>query len=151
MHIFMVVSEHMVKANIKQSVEPKKVCLCIYMRKFMSYVDCFVAAVPTDNKEKYIKHAETAAELFKENGALEIVENWGDDIPEGEVTSLPIAVQAQENETVVCSWVVWPSKEVRDAGWGAMMEDPRMSPENNPMPFDGKRLIYGGFHTVLKA
>ena len=117
----------------------------------MSYVDCFVAAVPSKNKEKYIEHAKIAAELFKECGALKIVENWGDDIPEGEITSLPMAVKAEENETVVFSWVVWPSKEVRDSGWGTMMEDPRMSPENNPMPFDGKRLIYGGFNTILKS
>ncbi|WP_019677958.1 DUF1428 domain-containing protein [Arsukibacterium perlucidum] len=117
----------------------------------MSYVDCFVAAVPSENKEAYIKHAKIASELFKENGALEIVENWGDDVPDGDVTSLPLAVKAKENEVVVFSWVVWPSKETRDTGWSAIMEDPRMSPENNPMPFDGKRLIYGGFKTVLKV
>ena len=117
----------------------------------MSYVDCFVAAVPSENKAEYIEHAKIAAELFKESGALEVVENWGDDVPAGEVTSLPMAVKAEEHETVVFSWVVWPSKEVRDSGWGAMMEDPRMSAENNPMPFDGKRLIYGGFKTLLKS
>ena len=116
----------------------------------MSYVDCFVAAVPSVNKEKYLEHAKVAAELFKECGALEIVENWGDDVQDGDLTSLPMAVKAQEDETVVFSWTVWPSKEVRDAAWAAMMEDPRMSPENNPMPFDGKRLIYGGFNTILK-
>ncbi|MEC4089603.1 MULTISPECIES: DUF1428 domain-containing protein [Pseudoalteromonas] len=117
----------------------------------MSYVDCFVAAVPNDNKEKYIEHAEVSAVVFKEHGALEVVENWGDDVPQGEVTSLPLAVKAQDNETVIFSWVVWPSKEARDAGWSAIMEDPRMSAENNPMPFDGKRLIYGGFNTILTA
>jgi uncharacterized protein YbaA (DUF1428 family) len=116
----------------------------------MSYIDCFVAAVPSLNKEKYIKHAKVAAELFKEYGALQIVENWGDDVPQGELTSLPLAVKAEKNETVVFSWVVWPSKEVRDKGWSTMMEDSRMSPENNPMPFDGKRLIYGGFNTILE-
>ncbi|WP_299595652.1 DUF1428 domain-containing protein [uncultured Microbulbifer sp.] len=117
----------------------------------MSYIDCFVAAVPSGNKEKYIQHAKIAAEIFKEYGALEVVENWGDDVPDGEITSLPMAVKAERNETIVFSWVVWPSKEIRDSGWGAMMEDPRMSPENNPMPFDGKRLIYGGFKTILKS
>lgn len=117
----------------------------------MSYVDCFVAAVPSENKEQYLEHARISAEIFKEYGALEIVENWGDDIPDGDVTSLPMAVKAQENETVVFSWVIWPSKAVRDSGWSAMMEDARMSPENNPMPFDGKRLIYGGFNTILKS
>ena len=117
----------------------------------MSYVDCFVAAVPSENKEQYIEQAKFMAGVFKEYGAVEIYENWGDDVPEGEITSLPMAVKAQENETVVFSWVIWPSKEIRDAGWSAMMEDPRMSPEHNPMPFDGKRLIYGGFNTVLKV
>ncbi|MEP1445411.1 MAG: DUF1428 domain-containing protein [Paraglaciecola sp.] len=117
----------------------------------MSYVDCFVAAVPSENKDKYREHAKISAVVFKEYGALQIVENWGDDVPDGEITSLPLAVQAKENETVVFSWVVWPSKVVRDAGWGAMMEDPRMSEENNPMPFDGKRLIYGGFTTLLES
>ena len=117
----------------------------------MSYVDCFVAAVPQENKVQYLAHAEKSAALFKEFGALEVVENWGDDVPEGEVTSLPLAVQAKEGESVVFSWVVWPSKAVRDEAWGALMADPRMSPENNPMPFDGQRLIFGGFNTLFKA
>ncbi|MGX5173341.1 DUF1428 domain-containing protein [Aliikangiella sp. IMCC44653] len=117
----------------------------------MSYVDCFVAAVESENKHKYIEHAKITAAVLKENGALEIVENWGDDVPQGELTSLPLAVKAQPNENVVFSWVVWPSKQARDQGWSAMMEDPRMSPEINPMPFDGKRLIFGGFNTILKS
>jgi uncharacterized protein YbaA (DUF1428 family) len=116
----------------------------------MSYVDCFVAAVPNDNKQKYIEHAKMSAELFVEVGALEIAENWGDDVPNGEITSLPMAVKAEENETVVFSWVIWPSKQVRDEGWAKLMDDPRMSPDVNPMPFDGKRLIYGGFESILK-
>lgn len=115
----------------------------------MSYADGFVAAVPTVNKEKYLAHAEFAAEIFKEYGALKVVETWGSDVPEGEVTSFPMAVKADENETVVFSWVIWPSKAVRDSGWQKLMEDPRMSPENNPMPFDGKRMIYGGFDIIL--
>ncbi|GAB2684572.1 DUF1428 domain-containing protein [Aliiglaciecola aliphaticivorans] len=117
----------------------------------MSYVDCFVAAVPSENKNKYLEHAKIAAEVFKECGALEIVENWGNEVPDGELTSLPLAVKAEQNETVVFSWVVWPSKQIRDEGWATVMDDPRMSPEINPMPFDGKRLIYGGFNTILKA
>ncbi|MDF5446907.1 DUF1428 domain-containing protein, partial [Vibrio parahaemolyticus] len=70
--------------------------------------------------------------------------------PDGEITSFPMAVNAESNETVVFSWVVWPSKEVRDSGWQRIMADPRMSPDNNPMPFDGKRLIYGGFDVILE-
>jgi uncharacterized protein YbaA (DUF1428 family) len=116
----------------------------------MSYVDGFVAAVPAVNKEKYTKHAEIAAEMFKEFGALKVVETWGSDVPDGKITSFPMAVKAENDETVVFSWVIWPSKEVRDAGWQRMMEDPRMSPDNNPMPFDGKRLIYGGFEIILE-
>ena len=117
----------------------------------MSYVDCFVAAVPTDNKQKYLQHAQVMATIMKEHGALQIMENWGDDVPHGEVTSLPLAVKAQDNEVVVFSWVIWPSKQTRDAAWSAMMEDPRMSEQNAPMPFDGKRLIYGGFNTIFSA
>ncbi|MGO2497858.1 MAG: DUF1428 domain-containing protein [Vibrio litoralis] len=115
----------------------------------MSYVDGFVAAVPTANKEQYIKHATLAAEMFKDFGALHVVEAWGEEVPEGEVTSFPMAVKAKEDETIVFSWVVWSSKESRNAGWQKMMNDPRMDPENNPMPFDGKRLIYGGFNMIV--
>ena len=115
----------------------------------MSYVDGFIAAVPSTNKDKYIEHAKIAAIVFKEHGALKIVETWGDDVPEGELTSFPIAVKREKGETVVFSWVIWPSREIRDAAWQAIMQDPRMHPDKNPMPFDGKRLIYGGFKTIL--
>lgn len=117
----------------------------------MSYIDGFVAAVPEENKEKYIEHAKTMAEVFKDNGALKVVDTWGDDIPDGELTSFPIAVQKKENEVVAFSWIVWPSKEIRDAGWQSSMEDPRMNPETNPMPFDGKRIIYGGFKIISEV
>ena len=116
----------------------------------MNYIDGFVAAVPTKNKDKYLKHAQDAGVVFKENGALSMVETWGDDVPDGEVTSFPMAVKCKEDETVVFSWITWPSKEVRDVGMQKVMEDERMSDENNPMPFDGKRLIYGGFQTILE-
>jgi uncharacterized protein YbaA (DUF1428 family) len=117
----------------------------------MSYVDGFVAAVPTANREAYREHAEKAAVLFKEYGAEKCVECWGDDVPEGKVTSFAMAVQRKEDETVVFSWVVWPSKAARDASWKKMMDDPRMAPDANPMPFDGKRLIYGGFQPIVEA
>ena len=83
--------------------------------------------------------------------ALAIVECWGDDVPDGKVTSFPMAVKRKDDETVNFSWITWPSKEVRDAGLKQMMEDPRMKPQVNPMPFDGKRVIFGGFQTVLEA
>lgn len=112
----------------------------------MEYIDGFVAAVPTKNKEKYIEHAKLAVQIFKDHGALRLVECWGDDVPEGEVTSFPMAVKCKEDETVVFSWAIWPSKEVRDKGWEGLMQDSRMEQE---MPFDGSRIIYGGFQMVL--
>lgn len=115
----------------------------------MTYVNGFVAAVPTANRDIYREHSEAAAVVFKDHGALKLVECWGDDVPDGEVTSFPMAVKCQPDETVCFSWVVWPSKEACKAGWEKIMADPRMSPENNPMPFDGKRMIYGGFEMLV--
>lgn len=116
----------------------------------MSYIDGFAVAVPNENKELYVQHAKMAGAIFKEYGALKILEAWGDDVPDGEVTSFLKAVQAKENETVVFSIAFWPSKGVRDEAWKKVMEDPRMQGDENPMPFDGKRLIYGGFETLLE-
>jgi len=116
----------------------------------MTYVDGFVAAVPTANREKFKKHAEDAAAVFKENGALKVVECWGDDVPEGQVTSFPMAVKCKPDETVVFSWIIWPSRDVRDKRMKALMADPRMQPDANPMPFDGKRMIFGGFVPVVE-
>ena len=116
----------------------------------MSYVDGFVAAVPTANNDAFIKHAEVAAEVFKEHGALKVVECWGDDVPDGEVTSFPMAVKRENDETVVFSWIVWPSRDVRNEAMKKVMEDPRLHPDTYPMPFDGKRVIYGGFQTILE-
>jgi uncharacterized protein YbaA (DUF1428 family) len=115
----------------------------------MSYIDGFVAAVPNGNREAYRKHAESHAALLKEHGATGVVECWGDDVPEGKLTSFPMAVKCQPGETVVFSWITWPSRTVRDDGWKKLMADPRMQPGANPMPFDGKRLIYGGFEILL--
>jgi uncharacterized protein YbaA (DUF1428 family) len=116
----------------------------------MNYIDGIVAAVPTANREAYRHHAEAAAAVFKEHGAIKVVECWGDDVPDGKVTSFPLAVQRKADETVVFSWLVWPSKAVRDAGMAKVMADPRMKPDVNPMPFDGKRLIYGGFEVLFE-
>jgi len=113
------------------------------------YVDGFVAAVPTANKDAYRDHAARAWPVFKDHGATRMVECWGDEVPEGKVTSFPMAVQCKSDETVVFSWVIWPDKAARERGWAAIMEDERMNPANNPMPFDGKRMIYGGFMPIL--
>ena len=117
----------------------------------MTYVDGFVAAVPTANREAFRKHAESAAAIFKEHGASKVVECWGDDVPEGTLTSFTMAVRRTDDETVIFSWVTWPSRQVRDEGWKAVMADPRMQAEGNPMPFDGKRMIYGGFEAIVEV
>ncbi|MGF1454391.1 MAG: DUF1428 domain-containing protein [Alphaproteobacteria bacterium] len=116
----------------------------------MTYVDGVVLAVPTDKREDYLAHARLMADVFKENGALKLVECWGEDVPDGKVTSFPMAVKAQENETVVLSWIIWPDKETRDRGMEKVMADSRMDPETAPVPFDGKRMIFGGFDMVLE-
>jgi uncharacterized protein YbaA (DUF1428 family) len=115
----------------------------------MTYVDGFVAAVPTASRETYTKYANEAAKIFEDYGALKVVECWGDDVPDGQVTSFPMAVKRKDDETVVFSWIVWPSKEARKAAWEKVMADPRMQPGKNPMPFDGKRMIYGGFEPIV--
>ncbi len=114
----------------------------------MTFVDGFVAAVPTANRQKFIDHARYCAQIFKDHGALRVVETWGDDVPEGEVTSFTMAVKREEDESVVFSWVTWASKEARDAGWAKIMADERMQGE---MPFDGKRLIHGGFQVIVEG
>lgn len=117
----------------------------------MPYIDGFIAAVPIENREKYVNHVTEAAAIFKEHGALKLIECWEDDVPDGDVTSFPMAVKRKEGEKIVFSWIVWPSREVRIRGMKKVMEDPRMHDETNPMPFDGKRLIYGGFEMILEA
>ena len=115
----------------------------------MNYIDGFCAAVPNDNKETYLKYAQISAAIFKEHGALRVVESWADDVPEGKLTSFSIAVQRTETESVVFSWIEWPDKATRDSGWAAVMADSRMAEMD--MPFDGKRLIYGGFNMVSEV
>ena len=115
----------------------------------MAYIDGFVAPVPTANREVYKQHAEQATSYFRKFGALRMVECWGDDVPDGEVTSFPMAVKKTEDETVVFAWIVWPSKEVRDAGMAQMMNDAEMHKKMGEMPFDGKRMIFGGFEVLL--
>jgi uncharacterized protein YbaA (DUF1428 family) len=114
----------------------------------MSYVDGFVIAVPTANKEKYKSHAAATAVIFKEYGALKLVECWGDDVPDGVVTSFPMAVKCEPDETVCFAWIVWPSRAVRDEGMAKVMADPRTT-SMAEMPFDGKRMIYGGFEVIV--
>ena len=124
----------------------------------MSYIDGFVIAVPTANKQKFIDHANLGDSVFMELGATRILECWGDNVPDGNVTDFRKAVQARDDETVVFSWIEWPDKQTRDAAFARMKEwmehperaDPRMDPARNPMPFDGKRLIFGGFEPIVE-
>lgn len=116
----------------------------------MSYVDGYVIAVPTQNKQAYIKLAEEAAAIFKKYGALSIVECWGDNVPVGKLTSFPQAVQCKDDETVVFSWIIWPSKEVQKVGMEKFAQDPFCDPNNNPMVFDGKRMIFGSFDVIVE-
>lgn len=115
----------------------------------MAYVDGFVMAVPTANREAFIEHARRFDPVFVEYGATRVVECWGDDVPTGAHTDFQRAVQAREDETVVFAWIEWPDKATRDLGMERMMADPRMDPASNPMPFDGKRMIFGGFQPVF--
>jgi len=116
----------------------------------MAYIDGFVIAVPTGNKQQFLDHASKIDPLFLDLGATRILECWGDDVPDGKLTDFRRAVQAKDNESVVFSWVEWPDKATRDAAMEKMMKDPRMNPETNPMPFDGKRMIFGGFAPILE-
>jgi uncharacterized protein YbaA (DUF1428 family) len=95
--------------------------------------------------------ASRAARLFRDYGALRVVEGWGDDVPDGKITDFRRAVEARDGETVVFSWIGWPAKQVRDEAWPKLMANPRMQPNKDKMPFDGQRMIHGGFATVLDA
>jgi uncharacterized protein YbaA (DUF1428 family) len=119
----------------------------------MTYVDGFVIAVPKEKKEMFIEHAKKVDSVFLEHGATRVLECWGDDVPEGKITDFRRAVQAKSDEAVAFSWVEWPDKATRDTAMAKindlMKTDPRISPERNPMPFDGKRMIFGGFEMMI--
>lgn len=114
----------------------------------MTYVDGVVLAVPAANKDQYIALAKEMAGVFKRCGALKVVEIWGTDLPDGEVTSFPMAVKLEDGETVVMAMNIWPSKEARDKGWEEAMADPVFAGDSD-MPFDGKRMIFGSFETIV--
>ena len=120
----------------------------------MVYIDGFLIPVPAANKDKFIAHAKKGDSVFIDFGATRVIECWGDDVPDGETTDFRKAVKAQDNETVVFSWIEWPDKKTRDAGMAKMMandfDNERMDMEKNPMPFDGKRMIFGGFAPVIE-
>ena len=120
----------------------------------MSYIDGFVIPVPSDKKDAFIAHAREMDAIFIEMGALRVVECWGDDVPDGKVTDFRGAVKATADETVCFSWIEWPDKATRDAVFAQMEEmmktDERFDPKKNIPPFDGKRMIFGGFEPVVQ-
>jgi uncharacterized protein YbaA (DUF1428 family) len=117
----------------------------------MSYVDGFLLAVPKSKIEAYKEMARTGSEVWKDHGAIAYVECIGDDVPYGELTSFPRAVQAKDDEVVIFSWVVYRSREERDEIMKKVMADPRMKGEPAEWPFDGKRMIYGGFKPFIES
>ena len=116
----------------------------------MTYFTGAVAAVPTANKDKYTAHIAAAWPLFKSYGATRMVETWGVDVPHGKVTDFYGAVQAQEDETIVFSWIEWPDKAAADASWQKMESDPAMK-DMPEMPFDGSRMVFGGFAPIYES
>jgi uncharacterized protein YbaA (DUF1428 family) len=116
----------------------------------MPYVDGFVLAVPKANLEAYKKMAATGGEVWMEHGALSYVECIADDVPMGELTSFPRAVQAKDDEVVVFSWATYADRKTRDEVMAKVMADPRMSEYQDNMPFDGKRMIFGGFQSFVE-
>ena len=115
----------------------------------MPYVDGFVLAVPKANIEAYKEMARLGGKVWMEHGALSYVECFGDDVPMGELTSFPRAVQAKDDEVVVFSWATYADRKTRDEVMAKVMADPRLGPGMENMPFDGKRMIFGGFESFL--
>jgi uncharacterized protein YbaA (DUF1428 family) len=122
-------------------------------RMFMTYVQGFLLAVPNANKDAYTELAEASAKVFRANGALSVVETWGVSVPDGKLTSFPMAVKLEKDESVVFSWITWPDKETADAAMEASMKELEelMGGDMSKMPFDGMRMIWGGFETIVEA
>lgn len=115
------------------------------------YVDGFVVAVPKENRDAYLKQAKKAAEFFKRLGASRVVECCQSDVPHGKVTDFYGAVKAKDNEDVLFSWIEYPSKDIRDKAMKIMQEDQQMKDMSKDMPFDGQRMIFGGFESILDS
>ncbi|APG63158.1 RNA signal recognition particle [Sphingorhabdus lutea] len=120
----------------------------------MSYIEGFVIACAKAKKQEFIHHANHMDSIFMEMGAIRVIECWADDVPNGNLTDFRKAVQAKEDEDVIFSWIEWPDKETRNKAYAVMMDpkndDPRLDMEKYPMPFDGKRMIFGGFTPVVQ-
>ena len=120
----------------------------------MSYVEGFLLAVPDQNKDMFIEHARSIDAFFLEYGAIRVMECWGEDVPVGKITDFRRAVRATDGESVVFSWIEWPDKATRDLGMSRlhdlMVSDPRFDPATNPIPYDGSRMVFGGFQSVVE-
>lgn len=117
----------------------------------MTYIDGVVIPVGRDvSEQSYADFAREAGQIFRDHGAIRVVDAWGDDVPDGTLTDFRRAVAATEGETVVFSWIEWPDRAARDAGMKAAMDDPRMRVTTD-IPFDGKRMIFGGFRVIADA
>jgi len=114
----------------------------------MSYIEGFVAAVPRANKDAYRKHASAALPIFKKLGATRMVESWGDDVPDGKVTDFKRSVKARPEEEIIFSWLEYPDKQTRDRANEVITKDPTMMGMSKSMPFDGQRMIFGGFEPI---
>lgn len=117
----------------------------------MAYISVAVYAVPTDKKETFIEHSKQMTPLFKKHGALAAMDCWGDDVPDGDVTSFPMAVKCEPGETVAYSHIIWPDKATHDANMQSVMEEMQAVEKEYPMPFDGQRMIFGSFKTVVEV
>ncbi|WP_417482370.1 DUF1428 domain-containing protein [Maricaulis sp.] len=115
----------------------------------MPFLDITAIPVPTASKAAYLEHSRQCTPLFKEFGAISVTETWGEDVPDGEVTDFRRAVALKDGETVAVGWITWPDRATRDKAWEALMQDGRMMAMD--MPFDGKRMILGGFEIALEG
>ena len=115
----------------------------------MTYIDGFVIPVPIANKERYLEHARECVPIFKKYGALRVAEGWGVDVPDGKLTSYPMAVKLEEGENVMFSWIVWPSKDAREKGMEELVKDPFFADQGPFDIFDAKRMLLGGFEAIL--
>jgi uncharacterized protein YbaA (DUF1428 family) len=120
-------------------------------RADLGYVDGVLLAVPASKRDAYDVAAANWAAIVMDHGATRFVDAWGDDLPDGKVTDFKGAVKAKGDETVVFSWTEWPSKQARDAAWPKVMADPRIPKEGDSVPFDGQRMVVGGFVPILDA
>lgn len=118
----------------------------------MTFIEGFVIPVREENRQAYIDFSTATLPYFRKRGALKVMETWEADVPDGEVTSFPMAVKREPGEAIVFSWIIWPDKETRDGAYDAMMQDMEADGfDANDPPFEGKRMIFGGFEPIVES